>query len=472
MRHIRWLVTTVFIAAVALLWWRANQPPISFVPIETFVPKHVSIRRNFYVGVFQCEIETAEGKKWRWTAKVRERGKYAKFAWDQGFFDIDGDGYEEFFVAKPFDALWVFKRQESVKVGRLFEQKLPSWFPPGGLALSKSEWMLLYENQWVLWSKIPIDFEPWGLTFIAEPNSQQPCKVVLGGRYTSPNGNSLLCLLLSPDGRRLIPFAEEWTVKSVEDLDHDGICELVLEGRVLVARAAKAIYKWDGKTYRLWWMPEKRDGYLLDAILCDLDGDGTKEIVALLDLKGSVNALSPFRALAVYRLERGRYRKVTQLPLPKDAQFVEWGKVVTAAIPTQKGAIIALEFDPPEWRLFVGDRLPSPLRRWYERFCQQQRETWWLVGDGKNVRVQNRWRGMTPSGVWGASGKAVWFDLEGQGYHAVVASVNGRCYPVWWGKASALMGGDWDGNGDDELIVWEKDKGKLTVFKTRWRKRW
>ena len=79
---------------------------------------------------------------------------------------------------------------------------------------------------------------------------------------------------------------------------------------------------------------------------------------------------------------------------------------------------------------------------------------------------------MTPSGVWGASGKAVWFDLEGQGYHAVVASVNGRCYPVWWGKASALMGGDWDGNGDDELIVWEKDKGKLTVFKTRWRKRW
>jgi hypothetical protein len=457
MRRILWIVTAVFIVVVAFLWWRTSQPPISLAPILTFIPKHVSIKRDFAAGVFQYEIEMAEGKKWRWTAWLREKGKYVMFEGSLGFFDFDGDGCEEFFFTVD-EALWVFKRRESVKGEKLPEQKFPSWFP-------------LPENQWVLWSRIPIGDFNAELIFVTEPDPQQPRKVVIWVEHSSPGGQ---CLLLSRNGRQLIPFtAGEWIgIDSVEDLDHDGICELILEGHNLRAPAVKAIYKWDGKIYRLWWMPEKRDGHLLDATLCDLDGDGTKEIVALLDLKGAAYNSTPFRALSIYRLEHGRYHKVTQIRLPDWTNFFKWEYGAIASVPTSKGAIIAFEFVPPKWRIFVRDLLPSPLQQWWnEWFCKEQYETWWLVGNGKKVRVQSQWRGMKPSGVWGVSGKVVWFDLEGKVYHTVIASVNGRCYTVWKGKPSALMGGDWDGDGDDELIVVEKDKGKLTVFKVQWRER-
>jgi hypothetical protein len=48
--------------------------------------------------------------------------------------------------------------------------------------------------------------------------------------------------------------------------------------------------------------------------MCDLDGDGTKEIVAVLDLKGQ----SDLRALAVYQLNGRRYQKVAQHRLPNE----------------------------------------------------------------------------------------------------------------------------------------------------------
>ncbi len=469
MRCVRCLGIAVFLAVLALLWRHITRPPVSFAPIASFVPKRVSIQRDFETGQSRYEIETHDGKRWQRTVKLWESSKFARFAHEQGFFDFDGeqgfcgeqgffdfdgDGYEEFFAAEQFEALWVFKRRESVKGGKLPKRELPSWFP-------------LPKSRWVLWSKIPIEDYGPELTFITEPDPRQPRKVVMWLKHSSSGGS---CFLLSRDGRRLIPFtADEWTgVDSVEDLDHDGICELVLKGRLFVARAPKVIYKWDGQTYRLWWMPDKRDGFLLDAILCDLDGDGIKEIVALFDLKGSVNGLTPFRALAVYRLERGHYHKFAQFPLPEWADFAYWDdrEDHAALIPTRLGAIVALKFNPPEWRWFVRNWLPSPLKEWWEKhFCQWQQETWWLVSDGKTVRVQSRWRGMTPSGVWGVSGRVVWFDLERKGYHTIIALVNGRRYPVWQGKPSKLLSGDWDGDGDDELIV--DEGGKATVFKAR-----
>jgi len=458
MGRIRWLSVAVLFAAVALLWQRATQPPISFVPIATFTPRNVVIERPFWAGVFRYNIETADGNKWQWTVRLRDRGKHVWFALGQGFFDFDGDGYEEFFVAKPFEALWVFKRRESVKGEKLPEQKLPSWFP-------------LPKRQWVLWCKeqtqVGSHFE-W--IFVTEPDRRQPRKVIAWDAWT----NSYL--VLSHDGQRFICFTKgERTrmlrrgVEDVEDLDLDGICELILQSSLL---GAKAIYKWDGKTYRLWQILEAQDGFLGDSILCDLDGDGTKEVVTLWGLLSS-ETLTYGKVLAVYHLERGRYRKVTQLCLPEGAWFL-WNYNIAPAIPVSKGAIVTLKFNPPEWRRFVRNRLPSPFRRWWEEwFCRERYETWWLVRDGKNVRVKNRWSGMMLSGVWGMSGKVVWFDLERKSYHIVIASVNRRCYPVWQGKASELLSGDWDGDGDDELIVcnWEKDKGKFTVFKVQWRER-
>ena len=458
MKGFRWLSIVVLVAAVALFWWRSAQPPIIFVPIASCFP--TSIRTNFAYGALRYEVVTKDGKRWRWTTRLREKSKFAKFAGNRGFFDFDGDGWEEFFAfdTNLRDCLWVFKRREAVRGESLPKQNFPSWF-------------LLPKSQWVLWSKIPLDYcVSCNLTFITEPDPHQPHKVVVWEWGSSSGGQ---CLLLSRDGRRLIPFTDDlWLgIGSVEDLDHDGTCELVLYGRLFVAQARKAIYKWDGRTYRLWWIPDKRDGYLLDAIFCDWDGGGTKEIIALLDLKGSVHGMSPVRALAVYRLEHGRYHKVAQFSLPKWAWFVEWRVGGAASVPTRPGVIIALEFPPPDWRFFVRDLLPDFLSHWWDKlFCREQKETWWLVGDGKSIRVQSRWRGMTLTEAWGTSGKAVWFALESNGYYIVIASVNGRCYPVWQGKPSVLLSGDWDGDGDDELIVREKGASKLTVFKARWRR--
>jgi len=54
-----------------------------------------------------------------------------------GFFDMDEDGYPEFFRAE-FDTIWVFKRKESVK-GKIGNgRSLPSWFP----LPNRSQWVV------------------------------------------------------------------------------------------------------------------------------------------------------------------------------------------------------------------------------------------------------------------------------------------------------------------------------------------
>jgi hypothetical protein len=128
------------------------------------------------------------------------------------------------------------------------------------------------------------------LTFITEPDQKQPRKVVAWVKNSSSGG---FLFVLSPDGRRLIPFnsggwkgLDFWReVMSVEDLDHDGVCEVIARGRSYdrTSPGHIGIYKWDGRTYRLWWTSPRKGEYVVDANMCDLDGDGTKEIVAVLD---------------------------------------------------------------------------------------------------------------------------------------------------------------------------------------------
>jgi flagellar protein FliS len=71
--------------------------------------------------------------------------------------------------------------------------------------------------------------------------------------------------------------------------------------------------------------------------MCDLDGDGTKEIVAVLDLKGQ----SDLRALAVYQLNGRRYQKVAQYRLPNEPALPY--PDLAAVVPTPQGCVIAIE---------------------------------------------------------------------------------------------------------------------------------
>ncbi len=248
-----------------------------------------------------------------------------------GFFDMDEDGYPEFFRAE-FDTIWVFKRKESVK-GKIGKgHSLPSWFP------------LSNRHQRIVWAKIGVGngYLPT-LTFITEPDQKQPRKVVAWVKNSSSGG---FLFVLSPDGRRLIPFnSGRWSshdfwseVKSVEDLDHDGVCEVISEGQSYdrTSPGHIGIYKWDGRTYRLWWTSPRKGEYVVDAKICDLDGDGKKEIVAVLDFGNQKSD-----ALAVYRLEGNRYRKVAQVSAICSACL--GCSRVGIAVKTPNGGIIALD---------------------------------------------------------------------------------------------------------------------------------
>lgn len=522
MRRRWWVAIAVFVAAItAWGWWLASQPPVRFVPLASitmrqpinscWLNRHSD--RHVLVAVTIEDPKAWRIKTWRIAFKgqtlVGEPVRLPLRHPNTGFFDFDGDGCGEFFAAKGF-YLWIFKRRENVRVKRLPPQTYPSWF-------------LMPKSQWVLWGKIPLEGFYAELSFFTEPDPHQPRKVVVWEKHSTSGGP---CLLLSRDGRRLHPFTkDEWHgVERVEDLDHDGVCELILDGGRSWYReppAHKGIYKWDGRTYRLWWPTEKRDGYVLYSEVQDLDGDGTKDIVAVLDTKGAQGHESPFRALVVYRLQQGRYRKVVQCPLPQEPQNFG-APLLVAVLPLRDGALIMLEradellgylyrdeklqrvwrfksnfinwhsgvshdedvflsFDfTPRWVLLVHDWLPSRLQDyWWERFHRQP-ITLRLVWDGANLREKGRWRGMKLTKAKGTCGGKFWVALarkSGKVWHHTVMMTDGQRFrKLWHGDFRAspdnVFGGDLDGDGDDELIVMEAGKGKISVFKAEREGNW
>lgn len=71
----------------------------------------------------------------------------------------------------------------------------------------------------------------------------------------------------------------EWLwflVESVEELDHDGDCEVIAKGKRYdpTSPGRIGIYKWNGRTYRLWWTSPRKGEYVVDAKIYDFDGDG------------------------------------------------------------------------------------------------------------------------------------------------------------------------------------------------------
>jgi hypothetical protein len=337
----RWLSPILVITMLGLATWFLLRPPAKVVAVGSLsLPKPIEKCWVETHGKRQALIIVAieDGQSWQVMIQgsklVCEPIQQLRNAIEirAGFFDMDKDGYPEFFRAE-FDTIWVFKRKESVKGKIPKHHSLPSWFP------------LPNRHRWLVWAKIGVgDGYCPTLTFITEPDQKQPRKVVAWIKNSSSGG---FLFVLSPDGRRLIPFnsggwkgLDFWReVMSVEDLDHDGVCEVIARGRSYERTSPGhiGIYKWDGRTYQLWWTSPRKGEYVVDAKMCDLDGDGTKEIVAVLDLKGQ----SDLRALAVYQLNGRRYQKVAQHRLPNEPALP--CPDLAAVVPTPQGCVIAIE---------------------------------------------------------------------------------------------------------------------------------
>ncbi len=253
----------------------------------------------------------------------------------------------------------------------------------------------------------------------------------------------------------------------------------------------------------------------------DLDGDGTKEIVAVLDTKGQQGKESPFRALAIYRLEQGRYRKVAQCLLPREAQAHEFGSpYLNKVLRLSNGCLILLERYSGEllgyfyqnrklqrvwklkgqatWRLrcshangfdvfvsvefwarlpnFLLKILPPFARAWLkQRFDQGQVTTLWLVWDGTTLKQKARWIGLKLSKASGTCDGNFWVALAKKGervWHYTIVMVSGRRLRKFWqgdfrASPDNVFGGDLDGDGNEELVVVETSEGKISVFKAK-----
>ena len=97
----------------------------------------------------------------------------------------------------------------------------------------------------------------------------------------------------------------------LEDIDHDGTAEIVLEGRGYDRTAVNgaALLRWQKDNYRIWWPNWLSLPYVMYAQMTDVDGDGSKEIVAILD-PGKQSAR---RELGIWKLVEGEWKLVDKV---------------------------------------------------------------------------------------------------------------------------------------------------------------
>jgi len=106
-----------------------------------------------------------------------------------------------------------------------------------------------------------------------------------------------------------------------EDIDHDGTAEIFLEnrGRDRTAVNGAALMRWDNGNYRIWWPNWSALPYVMYAELSDVDGDGKKEIVAILDPGNE----SSQRQLGIWKLDRGEWKLIDKVGLPDADDAIE-----------------------------------------------------------------------------------------------------------------------------------------------------
>ena len=239
-----------------------------------------------------CVIQTRDGHGCRKLTTLPDE-IVAKFhagnASFDGIFDLDHDGAPEIFIdywSFPDDAdvirLLVFK-----KIGAAYRQYMNVTAPTAGY--SPAAW------------------------FIDEAPLR---KMIL---MTRCGGSSGRCLYyLDFEKRVLKPIDDDIFIEQgvvVEDVDGDGTAEIFVKarGRDRTASQGAALYHWRRDNYKIWWPTWRFSKYVVYAEIADLNGDGKKELVAVVDPKRD----SRLRELDVWTLSDGAWTLAASAKLPQ-----------------------------------------------------------------------------------------------------------------------------------------------------------
>jgi hypothetical protein len=165
------------------------------------------------------------------------------------------------------------------------------------------------------------DMAPWHIRRVQEADPKLPAKVVIAIQYNSANETYYL---LQPDGKGARQITVAITVEHV-DMDQDGVFEWLFSHkhghtesvRYFNRRAwVRELFRWDESRGMLVaeWPEEGATEHTTPiqegSVLVDIDKDGGKEIVALMDPDADTTAT---RRLRIYRYRSPRLRLVAEI---------------------------------------------------------------------------------------------------------------------------------------------------------------
>ncbi len=184
-------------------------------------------------------------------------------------------------------------------------------------------------------------------------------KAVFMTRYGGSSGLGLFYLDLKKKSLDLITddiFLEELPL--FEDMDQDGIAEIFLHGRGRDRTSAQGagILHWENGAYKLLWPDWGLSPYVIYAVLADLDGDGKKEIIAVLDPEKE----SPKREIGVWKYKGAFRTLISKAGLP-DANHLGEPESLKV-LPLNRGVEIGLGyFDKEAYKcLFLDGEIACP----------------------------------------------------------------------------------------------------------------
>jgi hypothetical protein len=241
-----------------------------------------------------------------------------------GAFDVDGDGLPEVFLDywSPLDS------QDEDNVVLLVYKKLRGKY-----------------RQYLKLKAESLGYAPAGW-FIKEPPH---AKAIFMTRYGGSSGTGLFYLNLRERSLDLIssPMYLEGCPEFL-DMDGDGIAEIFLEGRGRdrTSNPGAALLRWKDEGYTMWWPNWTGTPTVIYATLADVDGDGKKEIVAVLEPEGidldeyiQGETAMP-RELGVWRVETGGITQISKTKLP-DSKHISYPTI--GRVPP-RGQTVELEY--------------------------------------------------------------------------------------------------------------------------------
>ncbi len=155
-----------------------------------------------------------------------------------------------------------------------------------------------------------------GLRFLREPDPREPTKAIAtvqGGSYWGEYH------LIRPEGTGADEVANGMDLETI-DLDGDGIAEWVLPQKHnplgVLKHGCRArsleVARWDrtSRRYRSVWPPARAGRLEFGTVVCDVDGDGVQEFLALMDTAQNAPGT---RRLCLFELTASRTERVAEI---------------------------------------------------------------------------------------------------------------------------------------------------------------